>query len=206
MLRTVKGQAVVQAVGQIPRRHFWLGRLLGRLVLWIMRWRIRGELPPVNKVLLVVAPHTSNWDWVIGMAAALALDLDAHWLGKHTLFAGPFRKVLVWLGGIPVNRSSPEGIIDQVVAVCQRHDQFLLGIAPEGTRKPVAHWKTGCWRIASAAGMPLLPIAIDYAHRDIAILELFRPGTDMGQDMNRLAGHFTASMARHPDKFHPHQS
>lgn len=189
---------------QFPRRNFATGRWIGRLLLRLLGWRIRGELPAINKAILVVAPHTSNWDWVVGMAAALTLDLDAHWLGKHTLFHGPFRKFLIWLGGIPVNRSSPEGVIDQVVAVCDRHPRFLLGIAPEGTRRPVAHWKTGCWRIARGAGMPLLPIAFDFQHREVAILEPFLPSDEVERDMRRLADCFSASMAKVPAKFLPH--
>jgi len=189
----------------IPRRNFFLGRLLGRLLLGLLRWKIRGELPRLPKVVLVVAPHTSNWDWIVGMSAALSLDLDAHWLGKHTLFEGRLRRPLLWLGGIPVNRSRPEGVIEQVVEVCNRHRQFLLGIAPEGTRKPVEHWKTGCWRIASAAGMPLLPVAIDYRLREIVIYAPFQTGCDMEADMERLASGFTAEMAKYPEKFIPYR-
>jgi len=189
----------------IPRRNFFLGRLLGRLLLGLLRWKIRGELPGLSKVVLVVAPHTSNWDWIIGMAAALSLDLDAHWLGKHTRFEGRLRRPLLWLGGIPVNRTRPEGVIEQVVEVCDRREKFLLGVAPEGTRRPVAHWKTGCWRVASATGMPLLPVAIDYAHREIVIYDPFRTGTDMEADMERLSAVFAAEMAKYPDKFIPYR-
>lgn len=190
----------------IPRRNFPPGRWLGRVVLRLFGWRIKGELPQLSKSVVVVAPHTSNWDFVFGMAAALALDLDANWLGKHTLFKyRPVAWLLTRLGGIPVDRKHPHGIIEEIIDACNARDKFLLGIAPEGTRSPVRHWKTGAYHIAHRAGIPIIPVRIDYRQRSIIILEPFRPGEDMEQVMHTISRLYSAEQAKNPQNFLSHR-
>jgi len=190
----------------IPRRHFLFGRLLGRLILRLFGWQIEGELPHLSKCVIVVAPHTSNWDFIFGMAAALALDLDANWLGKHSLFHyRPVARVLIWLGGVPVDREHPHGIIENILNESITREKFLLGVAPEGTRKPVQHWKTGAWHIAHRAGIPILPGRIDYSRKVISILEPFMVDDDMEQEMLKISRLYSAEQAKHPDKFMPHR-
>ncbi|MDT8421482.1 MAG: 1-acyl-sn-glycerol-3-phosphate acyltransferase [Desulfuromonadales bacterium] len=191
----------------LPRRHFLPGRWFGHLMLRLTGWRVEGALPPVAKCVVVVAPHTSNWDFFFGMAAALALDLDASWFGKHTLFRLPtVAWLLTRLGGIPVDRSHPQGVIQQVIDLCRSRQQFLFGIAPEGTRSRVTRWKTGAYLIARATGMPILPVRFDYPRRRITILEPYQPGPDMEQEMLRLSSFYSSRLARKPEKFSPHQS
>lgn len=190
---------------KIPRRDFLLGKLLGRLVLRLFGWQIEGELPQLSKCVVAVAPHTSNWDFVFGMAAALSLDLDASWFGKHTLFhSRPASCVLTRLGGIPVDRSQPHGIIEQVIETCNSRDKFLFGIAPEGTRRPVTRWKTGGYHIARKAGIPIVPVRIDYPHKTITILEPFRPGEDLEQEMLKISSFYSAEQAKNPQNFSSH--
>ena len=136
-----------------------------------MRWRIDGEFPDLPRFVLIVAPHTSNWDFVVALLCDLALDMDAAWLGKHTIFVGPFGRWLRSLGGIPVDRSASHKVVTQAAAEFGRRDRMILALAPEGTRKKVKGWKSGYWHIARAAGVPVLPVGLDFARRAAVIGE-----------------------------------
>lgn len=190
----------------LPLRRFPPGVWLGGLVLRLLRWRIEGELPDVPKLLVVAAPHTSNWDWVIGMAAALFLDLDANWLGKDTLFRTPLGPLLKWLGGVSVDRNHPHGVIAQIVAECRRRERFLLGVAPEATRKPNDRWRSGCHYIARDADIPLVPVRIDYSRRAIEIGEILQLAPDAEGTLDRISGWYRPQMAKFSEKFRRHRS
>jgi len=191
----------------LPRRNWPLCRWLGRTLLNLLGWRIVGTLPDLPKAVIAVAPHTSNWDWVIGMAAALALDLDANWLGKQSLFHRPGGGLLRKLGGIPVDRKHPAGILEQVIEQCRAKDSFLFGLSPEGTRKPVSCWKSGCCRLAQGAGIPLLPVAFDYSQKTILIFDHWVPPADEDpeQCLLRLSECYRTKMAKKPAGFRPHR-
>ena len=132
----------------IPRRGWTVGRGVGRLILKIARWGFDGEIPDISKGVIIVAPHTSNWDFVIGAAGMLALDLELRFLGKHTLFEGPLAPLMRGLGGVPVDRSQPgSGVVEEMAARFEREDKLLLALSPEGTRSSVDRWKTGLHRI-----------------------------------------------------------
>lgn len=146
-----------------------------------MGWRIEGEFPDQRKFVIIVAPHTSNWDFVVGLFCDLALDLDAAWLGKHTIFVGPFGRWLKSLGGIPVERGASHNVVSQVSAEFARRDQMILALAPEGTRRKVAEWKSGYWHIARAAGVPILPVGFDFARR-ATVIGTARPATHSLED------------------------
>ncbi len=190
---------------QLPKRNWPLVQWLGETTLRLLGWRIDNTIPDLAKAVFVVAPHTSNWDFVIGMATALALDLDANWLGKHNLFCGPCGKLLRHLGGIPVDRSNPHNLLKQVVTECHQRQYFLLGLSPEGTRHPVTTWKTGACRLAAEAGIPLVPVAIDYRSKQIRVFPHWIPDADINQNMVRISDHFTAAMAKQPNNFQPHK-
>jgi 1-acyl-sn-glycerol-3-phosphate acyltransferase len=185
----------------VPRRGNRLTRWMGRVILWLMRWQVRGALPNLSRFVIIAAPHTSNWDFVIGLAVRLALDLDAHWLGKHTLFRGPFAPFLHWLRGIPVNRSSPQGLIGKLSA-CYREDRpFVLALAPEGTRSRVKRWKSGFYFVALQAGVPVVPVTFDYKLRTVGILAPFSPTGHLGEDLLELQRLYTQVTPRHPERF-----
>ncbi len=176
-------------------------RLVGGLLLKLLRWRVEGAFPNEPRLVVVAAPHTSNWDFVVGIAAALALDLEAHWLGKHTLFRWPFAGLLRGIGGIPVDRSAGERVVDDVVAQFRRREKLFLAIAPEGTRKKVERWKSGFYRVASGAGVPMLPVALDYRVRVIRLCPTHTASGDYDKDLAILQRHFTSAMAKHPDAY-----
>jgi 1-acyl-sn-glycerol-3-phosphate acyltransferase len=167
-----------------------------------MGWRIVGALPLLPRYILIVAPHTSNWDFFVGLAAKFALGLRAQWLGKHSLFRGPVGWVLRALGGIPVDRSKPDGVIEGVLAGMQDAPTFVLALAPEGTRKYIDHWKTGFYRIAMAAAVPVVPVAFDWSNRTIDLTQPpFALTGDATSDMAHLRSLYRKEMARRPEFF-----
>lgn len=145
---------------------YWLGgvglRLLGG-------WRIEGQLPDLAKGVIPIAPHTSNWDFMVGLMVKFRLGLQVAFLGKHSLFRFPLKGFLTRIGGIPVDRGKGQGVVETMCDAFSRRDQLILVIAPEGTRKKVAAWKTGFLHIAGQAKVPVIPVALDYARKVIRI-------------------------------------
>jgi 1-acyl-sn-glycerol-3-phosphate acyltransferase len=172
--------------------------VLGRAALAALGWRIDGVFPDVPRAVLIVAPHTSNWDFVIGFAAMLALDLRVTWLGKREIFAGPFGRLWRRFGGVPVDRRAADGVVEAAAAELRPPRSAIVALSPEGTRHKVDRWKSGFWRIARAAGVPVLPVAFDYRARAIVIGPPFAPTADYAADLAALQRHFRAEMARHP--------
>lgn len=162
-------------------------RWLGRTVLRLGGWRMEGEFPDIPKLVLIGAPHSSNWDGIWGLAAKIALGLDIKILGKDSLFKVPLMGVLLRrLGVIPVDRSAAHGVVEQSAMMIRRADRFWYGLAPEGTRKPVERWKTGFWKIARAADVPVLPAYFHYGRKVIGIGPPFALGEDMAADLARI--------------------
>jgi 1-acyl-sn-glycerol-3-phosphate acyltransferase len=158
-----------------------------------MRWRVDGNFPDLRKFVIVVAPHTSNWDFVVALFCDLALDLEAGFLAKHTIFVGPFGRWLKSLGGIPVVRSASHNVVAEVSAEFARRDRMVLAIAPEGTRRKVTSWKSGYWHIARAAGVPIVPVGLDFAKR-AAVVGPVRHLTDSLSDDEAALREFFAGV------------
>jgi 1-acyl-sn-glycerol-3-phosphate acyltransferase len=173
-------------------------RAIGRLVLRLLGWRVEGEMPNLPKFVAAVAPHTSNWDFVVGAAAMFALDLRIEFMGKHTLFRGPLAPLMRWMGGIPVDRSSAHGVVGEAVAAFARVDRRILAIAPQGTRSPVPHFKTGFLHIARGAGVPVMLAAFDYAARVIRFGPTLTIGEDIDAERERIEALFAPIRGKHP--------
>jgi 1-acyl-sn-glycerol-3-phosphate acyltransferase len=187
------------AIGpRVPRRHSRVLPFLGRAVLRALRWRIEGEIPNLAKFVIAVAPHTSNWDFVIGAAAMFALDLRLSFIGKHTIFVGPVAPILRWMGGIPVDRASPHGVVEQSVRAFADSSERILAIAPQGTRKPVPHFRSGFLHIARGARVPVVLAALDYGERCVRIGPLLEPGGDIEAERARIEAMFSRVRGRHP--------
>lgn len=151
---------------QTPRR--WL-RALGWWLLQRAGWRFEGQMPNIPKFVCIVAPHTSNWDFPIGLAAKWALGFDSHWWGKHTLF-GPLTGWFMRAnGGIPVERHAKNNVVDTTIAAFKSSERFALTLAPEGTRKKVSEWRTGFWHVAKGAGVPICCVAFDWPTKVIRL-------------------------------------
>lgn len=182
-----RGETVLAMPPSVPRvRSNALVRWLGRSFLRLGGWRMVGEFPDLPKVVLIGAPHSSNWDGILGLAAKMALGLDIKILGKRELFWWPLGPILRRMGVIGVDRNASAGVVEQVAAMIRSNDTFWFGLAPEGTRKRVDRWKTGFWKIARAADVPVLPVYFHYPERVIGIGEPFVPSDDMAGDLRRI--------------------
>jgi 1-acyl-sn-glycerol-3-phosphate acyltransferase len=185
---------------QVPKRNRPVLRFIGILVMRLLGWRFTDHpMPNVPKVVALGGPHTSAWDIIVAMAAIAAIGIDLRVMGKHTMFWWPLRVLLRWVGLIPVNRQSPAGVVEQMAERFHSQPNLFLGIAPEGTRKKVTRWKTGFHRIAKAAGVPILPITLDFRHKQIQIGELLMAGDDMEADMVVLQTYFNQADGRNPE-------
>ena len=161
-------------------------RMLGQTYLRLAGWRVEGQFPVEPKCVLIVAHHTSNWDFMLGVAFLLAVDLRASWLGKHTIFKRPFEKFLRGIGGIPVNRSESQGLVGQCVKAFQDESALCLGLSPEGTRKGQSRWKSGFYQIAVGANVPIFPVAFDFGEHVLRLWPVFHPTGDMEADLKTL--------------------
>ena len=167
---------------QVPAsRRF--SRWLGRTILRLGGWRVIGTFPDLPRLVLIAAPHSSNWDGIWGMAAKMALGFDARILGKDSLFWWPLSVVLRRLGVIPLDRSKPQGVVEQSIELIRQSPQLWFALAPEGTRKPVQQWKAGFLKIAHGAGVPVLMAYFHYPDRTIGIGPLFHTTGDLPADM-----------------------
>jgi 1-acyl-sn-glycerol-3-phosphate acyltransferase len=182
----------------IPRRESPALRVLGRAMLGMLGWRVEGEVPDLPKFVVAVAPHTSNWDFIVGAATMFALDLRLAFIGKHTLFRGPVGALMRWMGGIPVDRSSPHGVVAASIAAFCAVERRILAIAPEGTRRRGAPFRSGFLHIARGAGVPVLLAALDYEARCVRLGPTFMPGEDIDADLRRTIAHFAGVKGKRP--------
>jgi 1-acyl-sn-glycerol-3-phosphate acyltransferase len=173
----------------------------GRTVLRVFGWHVEGEIPNHERLLIIGAPHTSNWDFVYAMAAILGLNIKLRWLGKHTIFMPGVRWFMEWLGGIPVNRGQPESIVDNVARLVAKDKGIVIGLAPEGTRKKVATWKTGFLRIADAIDCKIFLIGLDFPGKRIVLDQMFEPTGDHDADIATLQEFYSRYEGKYPDQF-----
>ena len=168
------------------RRNALVAKATGRFLMRISGWRFEGTLADVPKLVVAVAPHTSNWDFVVGVAALWTLDLKLSFLGKHTLFRGWFGRWMRSIGGIPVDRSQAQGVVSESVAAFGAREKMVLAIAPEGTRQLDKGFKTGFLRIAREAKVPVQLAYFDFTRKVIGFGPLFFPSNDVDADLNKV--------------------
>ncbi len=174
----------VQPLGDAaPKRGNKVTRWLGRITLALFGWQIVGQAPNLPKYVAIGAPHSSNWDFPIGMLLFIALGLRVSWMGKDSFVNGPLKRVWHWMGGVPINRRAAHGVVDQMIDVFNNRDQFVLGITPEGTRSRVTKWKSGFYHIAQGAGVPIFPIELDYKIKQIRLHPLIIPSGELAVDL-----------------------
>ena len=174
-------------------------RALGRAILALGGWRLVGAWPDLPRLVVIVAPHSSAWDAIWGLAAKLAMGLGIVFIGKKEAFWGPIGWFLRRVGGLPVDRSAPGGIVDQVAAEMQRAERMWFVLAPEGTRRKVEQWKPGFWKIARRAGVPVQCVGFDYPTRRIVIGPLVTLTDDLDADLRRIRPLFAGYRGKHRD-------
>jgi len=150
-------------------------------------WRIDGKAPDAKKFVIVGAPHTSNWDFMIFLAATHKLGIRPSFIGKHTLFRGLLKRLMYDMGGIPIDRSKRANYVEQVVAAFAKRDELALVIAPEGTRGTDGSWKSGFYHIAMGAGVPIVPAWLNLGQRRVKIGEPIMPTGDYRADLAKIA-------------------
>lgn len=171
----------------------WLGlRLAG--------WKIKGQPPDTPKYVVIAYPHTSNWDFPLGVAVCVIFRIKAYWLGKDSLFKGPTGPIMKWLGGIPIDRSDAHDVVQQTVNTFNHSDALIVAVAPEGTRSQVHKWKTGFYHIAAGAKVPIVLGYFDYAKKETGCLQSYLPSGDIGKDMLEIKAAYQGIQGRYPDK------
>lgn len=181
----------------------WLERLVHWLLLqWFVRndWTVAGALPLDRKFVIMGASHTSNWDFLVFLGAVRWLDRKVHFIGKHSLFRWPLGGFMRALGGIPVDRSSSQDLVSQVVAQFDAHDDFILVVAPEGTRSRTTNWKTGFYQIASKAHVPIVAAGPDFPSKRAVFGPIIRPTGNYADDMKPAFAFFRTIVPRHPER------
>jgi len=170
-------------------------------LLWLGGWTVVGQRPEAPQAVLIAAPHTSNWDGIWGLIAKVAIGFDhVRFFGKQSLFWFPLGNVLRALGGIPLNREQAGGAVAQAVALFESGEPLLFGLSPEGTRKKTDHWKTGFYRIAMRANVPVVIAGFDYANRRVVVGETIPLTGDPERDLDRMRPFFDSMHGRHPEK------
>lgn len=174
-----------------------------RLMLTLLGWKLIDLPQRPARAVVIGYPHTSNWDFPIGLLAIAALDIDARWVGKDTLFRHGCGPLMRALGGIPVNRREHTGFVERMVGEFRRRDRFLLLIATEGTRSLQPGWKSGFYRIATAAGVPVLVGMVDYPRREIGLVSSLHLSGNEATDMARIAACYDGRAGYHPENASP---
>ena len=177
-----------------PRHGNALTRWIGRSVLRLGGWRVEGEWPDVDQLLIIAAPQSSAWDGIWGLAAKLALGVELRIMAKAELFRGLsgllLGPLLRWFGAMPIDRHAASGVVGQSVAAFRSHPTFWLLLAPEGTRRRVQRWRSGFWHIAREAQVPVLCAWFHYPERLIGIGQVFHTSEDLDADMAALREYY----------------
>jgi 1-acyl-sn-glycerol-3-phosphate acyltransferase len=181
----------------------YLMRYISLFFLKLSGWKTVGHPPTVPKYVIIVAPHTSNWDLFYGALIALAFNLDARFMAKHQLFQKPFGPLVKWIGGVPIDRSASHHTVDQVIQKFNENDSFVLAIAPEGTRRKVKYWKSGFYHIAEGAHVPILLCFLDYAAKTGGAGPLITPTGDLDHDMETIQSFYRTVSGKYADKTSP---
>ena len=166
-------------------------------------WKVEGSLPPNGqKSVLIAAPHTSNWDLPYTLMTAFILGLDVYWIGKAQIFKPPFRGMMMWLGGIPVDRDKASNLVAASIEAIKTADGPLqLIVPPEGTRSNTRFWKTGFYYIALGAQVPIVMAYMDYEKKQSGLGPVFVPTGDIEADMATIKAFYAPFKGKHADRF-----
>ncbi len=168
------------------------------IFLKIWGWQIVGEPPlDLKKYIFIIAPHTSNWDFFVGVFTRGIIGFKAGFLAKSDLFKPPLGWIMKWMGGYPVDRSKSSHLVDQVTDLFDRHDELILTITPEGTRKKVEKWRTGFYYMALKAGVPLLPAVFDWDKKEVRFAAPFYPTGNYESDLPKIKAIFAGAKGKH---------
>jgi 1-acyl-sn-glycerol-3-phosphate acyltransferase len=178
-------------------------RFLAELLLKLAGWRIEGEIPATGAYVLIAAPHTSNWDFVWAMAIAIVLRVKLNWMGKHSLFKPLIGPLFKRWGGIPIRRDESSNRVALIAEELRAAESMVLLVPAEGTRSYAEYWKSGFYRIASAAGVPIVLGYLDYAGRRGGFGPMLMPTGDLPADMARIRAFYSDCVGKYPHRSGP---
>lgn len=178
-------------------------KYISKFILYnIMGWKIVGEFPKgLNKFILIGAPHTSNYDFIIGILMKFTVRLDGNFIGKKSLFNPPFGFIFRALGGVPVDRSKSKNMVQFIIDLFNEKEKFKLAMSPEGTRKKVVRWKTGFYHIAKGAGVPIILSTFDFGKKQIFIANPYYVTGDMEKDFLYFHNFYKDIKGKYPEQF-----
>jgi 1-acyl-sn-glycerol-3-phosphate acyltransferase len=176
---------------------YWIGKIVYK----ITGWRVEGKVPDIPKFIMIVAPHTSNWDFPVGLMASFSWRYAPFWIAKHSLFRWPLGGVLKRLGGIPINRAAAQNFIEQAAQFIEKHKNISLVITPEGTRKRVDKWKNGFYYIAKKAKVPIVCAYLDFKRKVCGIGPVIIPSDSVEADMQIIRDFYLTIAGKRPENF-----
>ena len=185
----------------VPRRGNKFAPVLASALLKAAGWRTVGEVPNIPQAVVLALPHTSNVDGIYAIPSLFALDLKISILGKHTLFKVPvFAQLLNWIGVIPIDRGNKGSVLQASIDKFKTGQPLFLGLAPEGTRQYTKGWKSGFYYLAMGAGVPILPVAMDYKTKEIRFMSPIYPSGDIDADLPKIYAQYKGVVPRHPER------
>jgi len=176
-------------------------KFLARCYLKLTGWKAEGEKPTAPRFVLIAAPHTSNWDFVYLLAFSVIFDMKISWMGKHILFRPPMGWFMRRLGGIPIVRHRSGQLVSQMARSFEESKARILVVPAEGTRRYVAHWKSGFYHIARMAKVPIVMGYLDYTRRRGGFGAALDVTEDLRRDMDEIRHFYSDKMGKYPEKF-----
>ncbi|KPK52974.1 MAG: hypothetical protein AMJ63_07785 [Myxococcales bacterium SG8_38_1] len=174
-------------------------RLIGEAFLRVAGWKVEGERPSVDRYVIIAAPHTSNWDMPFMLAFAFIYDIPVKWMGKHTLFEGPKGTFFKWLGGMPIIRHRPGGVVGQMIEAFENNESLVLMVPAEGTRSHVDYWKSGFYHIACGADVPVVLSYLDFGKKVGGIGPALKMTGDISADMDKIRAFYAGMQGFKPE-------
>ena len=178
-------------------------KLIASFILWLQGWKVVGEIPQIKKYVIIAAPHTSNWDFVIARSFGYMLGIEAKYLGKSQLFKPPFGWFFRLTGGIPVDRTKHNSMVTFTTNLFNQSKELVVGIAPEGTRKRVEKWKQGFYHIAVGANVPIVLSFMDYKRKEAGVGKILYPSGDIEKDMSVVEEFYKGVTPKVPEYYNP---
>lgn len=174
-------------------------KIISRLILRLIGWKLDDRVPEIQRYVMIGYPHTSNWDFVLGMLAKWAMQLPLNWVAKHSIFWGPLKPMFIAMGGVPLNREKSSGFIQKNIQLFAEREQFVLGIMPEGTRSKTHRWKTGFYHIAHGANVPIVMAYLDYKNKVLGLGDVLIPSGDIHADFEIIKAFYQGKTGYRPE-------
>jgi len=174
-------------------------RFISLTLLKLLGWQLDVQLPKTSRYVLIGYPHTSNWDFVLGMLAKWSMNMPLNWVAKHSMFWGPFKPMFIAMGGVPLNREKTSGFIQKNIELFEQREHFVLGIMPEGTRSKTDRWKTGFYYIANGANVPIALAYLDYKNKKLGIGKVIETSGDIEADFEIIKAFYQDKTGYRPE-------